>query len=148
MARSVKAAEYERRSRLRKLYDVQASLLGWTKLDVLSAFITDDGQVVVYDKNESRHSGPALPEAVAPVPIRPAIVSPLDLGDEDFGPRWQAGREKIGARISALDLTETRREDALQIFEELAAVSLRAVELLREHNAPDWQERVGLSITP
>lgn len=148
MARSVKAAVYERTSRLRRTYDVQANMLGWSKLDVLSAYLTDDDQLVVFDKDERRLTGEAIP---LPAEIEnaklPDIVAPADVDARELGPKWQAIRAKIAKNLGDggyLDLAHADRADALQAAESLAASLLRVVQVLREHNGPDWREQIGL----
>lgn len=142
MGRSIKAAEYERVSRLRKVYDVQANLLGWTKLDVLASYLTPEGELVVFDRQEGRHSGPALPEVS--MPARPALVEPHDSPASEYGPRWDDARERFGAALAGLDLSEASREDALSTLSSVAAVLLRGVELIGEADGPDWRESIGL----
>lgn len=145
MARSPKAAEYERVSRLRKTYDVQANMLGWSKLDLLAAYLTDDDQLVAFTKDEHRISGEAIPlpaeiEAARTVPV----VEPLAITPEEFAERWQAGREKIGAQIAKLDLSTIKHADALKLFTELTALSARASEILQSNDGPDWRETLKI----
>mgnify|MGYP003601275628 CR=1 FL=1 len=149
MSRSVKAAQYERTSRLRRTYDVQANMLGWTKLDVLAAYTTDDDDLIVFDKDERRLSGAALPLSAETENVAAhVIVTPADVPAAEFGPRWQAMRAKISYAlqddVGALDLSTADRAKALENMELLAASLLRAVQVLREHDGPDWREAIGL----
>ena len=147
MARSVKAAQYERTSRLRRTYDVQANMLGWTKLDVLAAYTTDDDDLIVFDKDERRLSGAALPLSAETESIAAhVIVTPADVPAAEFGPRWQKLLPIISKELDggSLDLSTADRAKALENMELLAASLLRAVQVLREHDGPDWREAIGL----
>lgn len=136
-------AEYQATYRRRSAFNAQATLLGWTKLPILSAFITDAGELIVIDKAGNRYGTEAA--ALAEPEVTHAIVSPADVPAEEFGPRWNKARQKIGATLADLDLSEKDRGWALTAFEQVAANALRAVELLREHTGPDWREAIGLT---
>lgn len=146
MARSPKAAEYERVARLRKTYDVQANMLGWIKLDVLSAYQTDDDQLVVFTRDETRHTGPDTP----PLPIEidralgAVIVEPADVPPHELGPRFQKLRPKYAEAIADTDLSTGDRATILVNLEKITAGLLRTIEVLRKHDGPDWRESIGL----
>lgn len=143
MARHPKQAEYDARSRFRRERDAQADLLGWTKLPVLTAYLTTDGDLVLFDNERNRYSTSAEAQQMVPV-IEGSIVQPADVPVEEFGSRWNKGRLKIGNALMALDLTEADRADVLSKFESAAATLLRGVEVLRAANGPDWREQIGL----
>ena len=153
MARHPLQAQYERVSRQRALLSAQAVLLGWTKLDTLDAYLTHEDELVVIDKELRRYSTTDEAETlISPdVPVGAegkAIVTPADVPAAEFGPRWQAMRAKISYAlqddVGALDLSTADRAKALENMELLAASLLRAVQVLREHDGPDWRESIGL----
>ena len=133
-------AQYQATYRRRAAFNAQATLLGWTKLELLSAYLTADGELVVIDKAGSRYGT----EATALAPPEEIIVSPAPIPDTELGPKWQAGRARIGSGVTDLDLTVVDRATALTKLESLAASALRAVEVLRAHSGPDWREQIGL----
>lgn len=148
MTRSVKAAQYERTSRLRKVYDVQANMLGWTKLDVLSTYLTGENELIVFDKDERRLTGSAapLPAEVERALMR-EIVAPANVPAEELGLRWQKARQGIHRATEAggsLDLSVGDRGAILSNLETVASSILRAIEVIRDTNGPDWRERIGL----
>ncbi len=150
MARHPKQAQYERTARQRALLSMQAVAFGWTKLDTLDAYLTGDGELVVIDKALNRYATTAeaadLISPETPLGSNGApLVAPADVPTEEFGPRWNKARQKIGATLADLDLSEKDRGWALTAVEQVAANALRAVELLREHTGPDWREAIGLT---
>ena len=137
-------AAYQATYRRRSAFNAQAALLGWTKLELLSAYVTTEGELVVIDKDGGRY-GTDADRIVAPVEAPDAIVSPADIAASEFGPKWQAGRERIAKGVAALDLSEKDRAFVLASLEQLAASALRGVEVLRDANGPDWREVIGLT---
>lgn len=151
MARHPKQSEYERVSRQRALLSAQAVLLGWTKLDTLDAYLTHEDELVVIDKELRRYSTTDEAETlISPdVPVGAegkAIVTPADVPAAEFGPRWQKLLPIISKELDggSLDLSTADRAKALENMELLAASLLRAVQVLREHDGPDWREAIGL----
>lgn len=143
MPRGPKAAEYERRARVRKLYDIQANMNGWEKIDVMRAYMTPDEQVVLFDNNERRLTGEANLFPAGAGPNKP-LVEPDDIPATEFGPRWESGHEKMAKGLAALSLSSNSHDAALKGMEQIAASLLRGIELLREYNGPDWREQIGL----
>lgn len=144
MARHPKQSQYDARSRFRRDRDAQADLLGWTKLDVLSAYVTTGGEIVLFDGQRNRYATTAEADLMPVIAAPETIVSPADVPTEEFGPRWNKARQKIGATLADLDLSERDHAWSLSAFEQVAANALRAVELLREHTGPDWREAIGI----
>lgn len=148
MARHPKQADYERTARNRAGLRLQATMLGWTPLDTLSAFLTVEGDIIVIDKALNRYATTGEAEQLTSPEATTGstpLVEPMTVSGPEFGTRWQAGRVKIGSNVAGLDLTTADRATALSLLEQLAAVSLRGVELLRENTGPDWREAIGLS---
>lgn len=145
--RDPRQAGYEKRSRERKAIRAAAAFNGWVDLDVLAAFTDPDtGAFMVFDPEGTRYlSG----DGVLPVPAftqaPPPIVAPAEIPAHEFGPRWQERRAVFAKALSALDLSEATRTDALQTFEAQAAALLRGIEILRDTTGPDWREQIGLT---
>ena len=68
MPRSPRQSEYERTARDRAALQAQATLLGWTKLEVLSAYLDGDGELVVIDKERARY-GTLASSIQVPMPM-------------------------------------------------------------------------------
>lgn len=137
---------YASRSRKRGYHDAAALQKSWTRMDVLRAYVTPDGDLIVIDMDDNLYT--TVSEAVEIYPPEdntPEIVAPASIPDREFGPKWQAARARIAEGVADLDLSEDSRADCLTRFEEGAATMLRAVQVLREHNGPDWREAIGLS---
>ena len=137
---------YASRSRKRGYHDAAAIQKSWTRMDVLRAYLTPDGDLVVIDMNDNLYTtvGEAV-ELYPPETVETQIVAPAEVPDTEFGPKWQAARKRIAAGLAALDLSEKDRGWALSAFEQVAATALRGVELLRTHTGPDWREAIGLT---
>ena len=137
---TMRNATYQATYRRRSAFNAQATLLGWTKLPILSAYVTDSGELIVIDKAGARYGTEALALA-EPAEI---IVAPAEVPTVEFGPRFDRARVKLGAALSELDLSSADHDHAIDVFESLSATLLRGVQLLREHNGPDWREAIGL----
>ena len=136
-------AAYQATYRRRSAFNAQATLLGWTKLEILAAYVTGSSELVVIDKDGARY-GTDADALAAPVLAPDTLVAPAEIRADEFGPKWQAARERLAKGVATLDLSEKDRAFVLTSFEQLAATALRAVELIREHNGPDWREALGI----
>ena len=146
MSATDRQARYQATYRKRLAFRAQATLLGWTKLPVLDAFVTDTGELVVIDKDGTRY-GTDASQLITPEEIKP-LVEPVKVDVQSFAQRWQQGRQKIGQSVANIDLESDSREEALKLFEELAGLALRGVEILRHYDGPDWREQLGLDKVP
>ena len=148
--RHPKQNEYERNARNRHAMLMQATMLGWEAVDILSAFHTPDGDLVVIDKDLKRYATTAEAEQLVNPEAAPTapVVSPADVPVAEFGPRWQS-HLKILHRQSAdggiLDLMAGRElKDYEKALTQEAGSVLRAVEIIRSLKGPDWREQIGL----
>ena len=119
---------YASRSRKRGYHDAAAIQKSWTRMDVLRAYLTPDGELVVIDMNDNLYT--TVGEAVEIYP--PETAEPAEVSTGNGLP-------------SGVDLSEKDRGWALSAFEQVAANTLRGVELLRTHTGPDWREAIGLT---
>lgn len=145
MARHPKQSEYESRSRQRAAFNAQAALLGWSKLDLLGAYLDTEGQLIVIDKAGSRYSTSSDAHLIVPPPaVVSKLVDAADVPAQEFGPRWQASRETFGRGIEQIDLDTITHDSALTKMESGAATLLAGVLALRGATGPDWREAIGL----
>lgn len=143
-----RGAEYQATYRQRTAFNAQAALLGWTKLDVLGSYLTPDGELIVLDKAGNRYSTTGEAEALAPLePKSPALSKLIEAAPvpvEEFGPRWNASRQKTAEALAQADLDGMTRDYALKVFEDGARVLLAGVHALRTVGGPEWREQLGL----
>lgn len=142
---SARAAEYQANYRKRAAFNAQAALLGWSKLDLLGAYLDTEGQLIVIDKAGNRYSTSSDAHLIVPPPpVVSKLVTAADVPAHEFGPRWQASRESFGRGIEQLDLDTITHDSALTKMESGAATLLAGVLALRGATGPDWREALGL----
>lgn len=135
MPRHPKQAQYERTARQRQLLSMSALKDGWTKLSVLDAYLTGDGEIVVIDKELNRYTTAEdtrtslvldVAEPAAEVPVThigtlPEGINPDTIPDKDSA-SWLLGQ--LGDRRNGFTLSNKRKLIAKQTSILLAALSL------------------------
>lgn len=90
--------------------------------------------------------GPSAPVLPLPEPQLVHIVKPIEIPMEDVGPKWQAGRTKIGQEIADIDLESLKLRDAIKHLEiETASLLGVLLQLRAVKDGPDWREQIGLT---
>ena len=156
MARHPKQNEYEQRSRLRRAIKGAAAFNGWVDLPVLSAFIADDGSLMVFDTHGNRYlmeasdaaptpigtvALPASPPASPVVSIETGKLVSAALPD---GVNPAKVTDKFAASVIRQALGDSRKgnslADARKTLAANAQAFLAATALSDRLAGPGWQE--------
>ena len=136
---------YASRSRKRGYHDAAAIQKSWTRMDILRAYITPDGDLVVIDMNDNLYTtvGEAVelypPETAEPaeVPTGNGLPSGVDLSVVPQSIAARRALEQAGGEHSGTTESEVRTRLAKG-----ASQFLAALKLLDTVHGPEWREKL------
>lgn len=156
MTRHPNATQHKRTYEDRRALSMQALLNGWTKLEVLAAFLTETEELIVIDRQLNRYSTSAEAEALAIRASLPVVDEAPRIERVTTGVTYPTGVDpasadpaKVQEILTALahgagKITHVRSRLTKHVNEFLAALEIVAATA----DGPDWRESIGIETVP
>ena len=130
---------YAARSRKRGFHDASATQKGWRRIDVLRAYLTPEGELVVIDLDDKLYSTTAAPVESQPEPIAQSDSYRLP-------PKVNPARTKpYQIRNTIKNFAKngyTEFDGIRKLLVSQADTALAVLDAMDKHAGPDWREQL------